>query len=368
MPEPATPEINLSLKENSLRKLETVEKAEDSQFEIAGCTLASEWHPEHDEDKFFVSVDAVGVFDGMGGYSGGEMASRASIKNLEPKLKEISNKNEADPIAAVQRIKEVLINAHEEVKGQQSEQNPEMAATASVVCLFRRSRQAAIGSVGDSRVYLLRNNNLEQITLDDNLVQREKDETSARQLQAKLNNVIDPDKELTNEEKRYFNTRNKISQALGLTTDLDGKLKPHVYRIPLIPGDKLLVCSDGVSDSPTDNQIKEVLSSDLSSEELSRLLVEQARKWSETDTPRAKPDDMTAIVIKVKSAANLSGEIPIGKTVKVLRSDNTVEDGWTLMGFDKDGDAVVKKYEKDEAGKTSLLAKSISKKLLQRLN
>ena len=90
-----------------------------------------------------------------------------------------------------------------------------MGTTASVVYIWEGGsgeRKAIVGNVGDSRVYLLRNGRLKQITLDDNCVRLTiPNKKQARLLQSKLNNITDPQSQLTDSEQMLFNSLNKMT-------------------------------------------------------------------------------------------------------------------------------------------------------------
>jgi protein phosphatase len=101
--------------------------------------------------------------------------------------------------------------------------------------------------------------------------------------------------ELTDSEINYFRMRGGITQALG------GPLLPeiHIDQIPIAIGDRILLCTDGIHDNLTDLEIEEILRK-APRNAVARLLVEYALLRSREErqtTIRAKPDDMTAIVM-----------------------------------------------------------------------
>jgi protein phosphatase len=171
-----------------------------------------------------------------------------------------------------------------------------MATTASVGLILQSKEgenKAIIGNVGDSRVYLLRNNILEQVTLDDSPTYRRLEENLNRQLQTKLSNVVNPIDELTKQEQNSFYSRNEISQALGLTGTI-----PRISIVDLLNNDKLLVCSDGISDNLTDIEIQTILNSTSDADAAIQKLIEDSQARSRESHARAKPDDMTALIIE----------------------------------------------------------------------
>jgi protein phosphatase len=150
--------------------------------------------------------------------------------------------------------------------------------------------------VGDSRIYLLKEREpLQRMTVDDGLlgklIENEiiSEEDSLRIDQAMHTN------DLTDSELSYFRLRGGITQALG------GPLPPeiHIDEIPIAIGDRILLCTDGIHDNLTDLEIEGILRKSPRNT-AARQLVEYALLRSREEreiTIRAKPDDMTAIVL-----------------------------------------------------------------------
>jgi protein phosphatase len=150
--------------------------------------------------------------------------------------------------------------------------------------------------VGDSRIYLLRENeSLKRLTVDDGLLGRlvENDLVSEEDA-LRIDQTMNVE-QLTDVELSYFRLRGGITQALG------GPLPPmiHVDSTPVYPGDRILLCTDGIHDNLTDAEIEEIVRA-TPRFAIARLLVERAIERSRqerSETIRAKPDDMSAIVL-----------------------------------------------------------------------
>jgi protein phosphatase len=149
--------------------------------------------------------------------------------------------------------------------------------------------------VGDSRIYLLRaNEEFQRLTSDDgyfSLLLKSGVLTESDIL--RIDQAYYPD-ELDQKERSYFDKRNGITQALGSPT-----LDIHLAQTVIMPGDRVLLCTDGVHDNLRDIEIAAMLKYGTRTT-VARLLVGSAVKGSHLDrvtSIRAKADDMSAIVV-----------------------------------------------------------------------
>ncbi len=169
--------------------------------------------------------------DGMGGHQAGEVASALVLESLGAELAQDSTA----PIHrhledAVQRANRAV---HEAAK---SAERHGMGATLTAV--FIRGNEAYIAEVGDSRGYLLRNGRLRQMTRDQSMVQLLVDQGV-----------------LTREDARRAPGKNVILQAVGLAPEV----RVAIGRLELRRGDRLMLCSDGVSNQVTDEELRQIL-------------------------------------------------------------------------------------------------------------
>jgi protein phosphatase len=150
--------------------------------------------------------------------------------------------------------------------------------------------------VGDSRIYLLRGKNpLIRLTQDDSLLTwLVQDKTISQTDALRIDQAMDSS-QLSEVELEYFNKRYGVTQMLG-----DEKLPTiHVQQTTLLPGDCILLCSDGIHDNLLDQEIEEILRGNAGAI-AARLLVESAMQRAYQDsktTIRAKMDDMSALII-----------------------------------------------------------------------
>lgn len=210
------------------------------------------------------------VADGMGAHAAGELASEIAadkIPHLYSKYREVSA-----PEALRQAVSEANAAIHR--KGQANEDFYNMGTTCSVLTLLPQG--AVVAHVGDSRVYRLRNNTLEQLTFDHSLV-----------WEMRASGNLDPDDESAN-----LVPKNVITRSLGpypnVKVDLEGPF-------PVQVGDIFLLCSDGLTGQVTDSELGPILSN-LPTKEAARVLVDLGNL-------RGGPDNITLIIVKVLDQA-----------------------------------------------------------------
>ena len=166
--------------------------------------------------------------DGVGGHDAGEIASKIACDVIKSKVEE------------GQALAGAIDDAHQAIKSssEQGVGRPGMATT--VVVLLVKDNLYQIAWVGDSRGYLWRDKNLLQLTHDQSLVQRLLDE-----------NLI------TQEEAYHHPRRNLVTQALG--QDSLNNVEVEVVEGEFKDGDKIILCSDGLTDYIRDTQITQLL-------------------------------------------------------------------------------------------------------------
>ena len=172
---------------------------------------------DHNEDSLVVTPPLFAVADGMGGHAAGEVASEIAVRVLSELAPEHPDVEALG--RAIEEANRAVIQAAREGRGRQG-----MGTT--------------IAQVGDSRAYLLHQGKLQQLTRDHSLM--------ADMIEAG---------QLTPEEARTHPQRSVITRALGS----DAHLHPDIYEINVETGDRLLICSDGLSGMIFDDQIENTL-------------------------------------------------------------------------------------------------------------
>lgn len=183
-----------------------------------------------------IAVSDAGVLlalsDGMGGHQAGEVASALVLESLRTALaqdaEQSSMKDKLE--AAVHRANHAVLNTA------RSAAHHGMAAT--LIAVLVHGVHAYITEVGDSRAYLLREGRLRQITRDQSLVQLMVDSGA-----------------MTAEEARRSPNKNVILQAVGLKREL----RVAIARLALRANDRFLLCSDGVTNLVSDDELRDIL-------------------------------------------------------------------------------------------------------------
>lgn len=195
------------------------------------------------------------VADGMGGHSGGSVASQMTVSLL---TQAIHLKNTPLSDAALKTIAQDTSKKIWE-KAQQNPMYSGMGTTCSLVLI--QNDRIQIMQVGDSRVYLFRGGKLEQITKDHSYVQYLID-----------NEILSP------EEAEFHPYRNVITRALGLET-----VEADIFSIPLLAEDRILICSDGLTKHITLPEMEKEFAAKSGAKELGESLLHSALEAGGTD-------------------------------------------------------------------------------------
>lgn len=229
------------------------------------------------EDSFAAEVNAHrGVFvvaDGMGGHAAGEVASLMAVQSVMTELadlKEIDDSGTAGNKLA-DSLRTANRNIHDRMLAEADKQG--MGTTASVLVLDQK--RYLIGQVGDSRVYMLRDGALQQITKDHSYVQEQVDAGF-----------------LTPEQAKYHPYSNVITRCVGASDSVE----PDVYRGEIRVGDIFLVASDGLTGMVDDRRIHTLLMSRANPDRKVHSLISEANG-------RGGLDNITAIVVHVVDQA-----------------------------------------------------------------
>lgn len=264
-----------------------------SILKYTGKSEASIRHPERNEDSIAHSEqDGMAmVLDGVGGLHGGDKASKAARNVIAARLKSIPLNADSD-IAKI-GVRDALVEASASVLAEV----PGAGSTAVVAkfLVIRGERRVIIGSVGDSRAYILRGGALRQITEDDSsIIGLPLEEKRALDQKLALIETQQDLSALNQRERGYWDTRNVISQMLG---DKYASPLPHIYQVVLQSGDKIILTSDGVHDNLSHREMERIARGQQ--EDIAEELVKHAKVISADDKHvRHKPDDISAVVVE----------------------------------------------------------------------
>ena len=182
---------------------------------------------ENNEDALLVREPSLfAVADGMGGYAAGEIASRSTIKAFEAATRSLRHEQEEQNIRKVMLEAFDKANTHVYKMAVSNESYSGMGTTMTALYLPGDGHGYCC-HVGDSRLYLFRNDKLEQLTHDHTLVADLKEQGK-----------------ITDEEAFVHPQRNILLQALGVEETVNADF----FSFRLQEGDRLLLCSDGLSD------------------------------------------------------------------------------------------------------------------------
>ena len=225
------------------------------------------------EDSFHSNADETGgifiVADGMGGHAAGEVASEMAVEILRDQLaplRDLHDRNAADKVMNALRGANLAI--YNRTVTETDKQG--MGTTASVLIIS--GRRYLIGQVGDSRIYLLRDGALRQLTKDHSYVQEQVDAGF-----------------LTPEQARYHPYSNVITRCVGASDDVD----PDTFAGEAREGDLFLVASDGLTGMVDDRRLHQLLSSRAEPQRIVDSLIAEANG-------RGGLDNITAILVLVR--------------------------------------------------------------------
>ena len=216
----------------------------------------------HNEDSFLVKAPVFAVCDGMGGHAAGEVASGIAVRTIAERAPE-----HADEIllgAAVEAANAAVLEGALNGVGK-----PGMGCTATTVLI--ENNRMSVAHVGDSRVYLLHNGTLVRITHDHSYVEE----------------LVDAG-EITADEARIHPSRSIITRALGSDPDM---YADH-FTLDVSSGDRIIVCSDGLSSMVPDKQIEDLAVSTATPQSAADTLVSAA-------LTAGGHDNVTVIVVDV---------------------------------------------------------------------
>jgi len=235
---------------------------------------------ENNEDSFCLApeINLFVLSDGMGGQASGEVASRLATETIVAYCRE-AQVNPSSALTGI-RIAGVSDNSNRlasairlanRVVHQAAEHAPEQQGMgATVVAIWLADQRMSLAHVGDSRAYRLRAGQLEQLTQDHSFVADQVRRGS-----------------MTAQEAATSKLQNVLLRALGVDPDVQVEVDEH----PLLEGDTILLCSDGLTRELSDAQIAGVLEDAEDSQEAADRLVDLANQ-------AGGEDNITAVVVR----------------------------------------------------------------------
>lgn len=225
------------------------------------------------EDFYYISsenepVKLFIVADGMGGYNGGEIASKLAVDSARNYILSNFESSKEDKESLLNLVKNSSMYANMIVyeKAMKNEELKNMGTTLDICLIYEN--KAFISHIGDSRVYRIRKDFMRKLTKDHSYVQQ----------------LVDEGK-ITKEESINHPKKNMLIKALGCTEYIE----PDVTVKGFIKGDIMLMCSDGLTNMIPENEILKILKENLG--DPSKILVDKANELGGLD-------NITAVIIK----------------------------------------------------------------------
>jgi serine/threonine protein phosphatase PrpC len=247
----------------------------------------------NNQDSAYAGAHLFVVADGMGGHAGGDVASAIAINRIAEVDRSFESPNDAEfalqsALIAANALLAETVFEHSELTG--------MGTTVSG--FLRVGNKLAIAHIGDSRIYRLRDRKLEQITADHTFVQR----------------LVDSGR-ITPEEAAVHPRRSVLMRVLG---DVDAAPEIDTTVIETQPGDRWLLCSDGLSSYVGDDKMQTILNTITATETAANRLVKES-------LDNGAPDNVTVVLVDIDESGTSAHEPPI-----------TVGSAATPLSFDSD--------------------------------
>jgi serine/threonine protein phosphatase PrpC len=261
------------------------------------------------------------VIDGVGGYAGGEIAAALARESILQRLSKPDGKIPALILDAVYLANNKIWGEKQRVKEHDS-----MACVATLAVVDMETNQFYFAHVGDTRLYLLRDGSLVKITHDQSFV-----------------GFLEDSGRLTENEAMKHPKRNEIDKALGFKNIADNNTDYiETGQSPFLPGDLILLCSDGLTDLVDRDTISHILATDASLKSKCTHLVDAANEKGGKDNitvvlvennKAPKYHEATKPLENVKITENLSEPIVIKQTATAVLPEKKRQSTKTYKGI-----------------------------------
>ena len=212
------------------------------------------------EDSFNIIAGYPGIpvsfviADGMGGHNSGDVASKMAVDAVSRNLLQFPQSiNEEYEINSI--IQKIMKEANLEVYNASNENEAFFGMGTTLIVAVIYNKKLIIGHVGDSRVYVLRNGEMIQLTIDHSFIEE-----------------LIKNGSLTRDEAENHPNRNIITRALGCSEDID----VDTYFIDMKENDIFIICTDGLTNMLGENEIKDIIENAGDAEIACNTLVESA--------------------------------------------------------------------------------------------
>lgn len=271
----------------------------------------------NNQDSAYAGPNLLVVADGMGGHAGGDVASALTIAALVglDRPDHSSEQSMSELERTIDRARQDLVDA--------TTADPDLAGMGTTVtALLKSGNTLAMAHLGDSRAYLLRDGTLAQVTVDHTFVQH----------------LVDTGR-ITPDEAETHPQRNVVMRVLG---DFDLDLTPDLSIREAVPGDRWMLCSDGLSGFVPDDEIAEVLISVATPADAVERLVSMSMRAGSTDNITVVVADVLDDAAAATTVATVTPEIVGSAALAGVTAAGDDPQSPTSLprGSDIDGDTV----------------------------
>ena len=260
-----------------------------------GAATSTGWRSDDNEDSFVVDETLFAVADGLGGYKGGEIASKLAVRilHLAARQKTLPMSGWLDDLLLPDHIRSFkpgtrsLYQTFREIDHailERATQDLHLTGMATTLCAMQIHRDEesgtpyfSIANVGDSRLYRFSGSRLQQITEDHTVAQE-----------------LIHEGRMTEHQAVQHESRHKLTQALGGFLSERGV---DMWEMPVVAGDRFMLCSDGLVEGIDNRGITRILAKNKSPQATAETLVKESCK-------KDGRDDTTTVIVDVVSAKN----------------------------------------------------------------
>ena len=247
------------------------------------CALSDIGLTRCNNEDVWVALPEIGFFalaDGMGGHQAGEVAAKEALEHLSHSVKQLKTRN--DPMELITELRSAIEKANLWVYQMGKESNTLSGMGTTLCCTVWTEEFVVYAHVGDSRVYRFRDSKLELLTRDHSLF-------------AKWQSYG----KLAEECETPFPYKNVITRAIGTSI----KANPEIAISLRKPGDLYFLCTDGLSDVLTLDEMEKMMIQSKNIEVASKILIEQAKI-------KGSSDNITVLIIESEpqNATDLPGQ------------------------------------------------------------
>ena len=233
----------------------------------------------NNQDSGYAGTHLFVVADGMGGHAGGDVASAIAIQSIAHVDREFDSVDEAEKV-----LRAALLEANGEL-AEAVFQHPELTGMGTTVSgVVRVGDRLALAHIGDSRIYRWRDGTLTQITKDHTFVQR----------------LVDSGR-ITAEEAAVHPRRSVLMRVLG-DVDLNPEIDTEIVEAQ--PGDRWLLCSDGLSGFVSDERVAELLAEHPAASGAVEALIDES-------LDEGAPDNVTVVIVDIDETPTSSAPQPV---------------------------------------------------------